>query len=301
MKVSPAEKAPINAYITEVITYPVKSLPGVSRAEGVRITENGLEGDRMFTLARKAKMGDLASRLTLREYPRLSQITTEYVDGGVKLATPAGDQLLLPRDVSDGKLVQVKSWGGEVSGLHIGDEADAWLSDYVENDAQILAVSDGHRRTMAADERQAEATPYTGRATDGYPLHIASLASLDRLNTFRAEQGLDAVSIDQFRANIILDGEGLEPFAEDEWSGVELEGRDRQVRILGIRACERCVTVEVNPSTGERRGDVLKSLNGMQSERSTTAKLVFGTWAAPSLTSVGEVIQRGQSIRSING
>jgi|GEM_PF-5574238 len=295
MATSHLEKSPIEARIIDVVTYPVKSLPGISRHEGVLITENGLQGDRVFTMARMGKLGEVASRLTLREYPQLALLTTAYANGGVELAAPDGNQLWLP-DSAEGDRVQVKSWGGVVDGVHVSQEANAWLSDYLHTSAQFLSVPDDHRRTMAEDEQRDAATIYTGRATDGYPLHIASLASLRRLNAFRQEQGLDALGIEQFRANIIIDGEHLEPFVEDAMKNMLLQGRERQVRILSIKACERCVTVEVNPATGMKHGNVLASLRSTQSEHPTDGKIVFGTWAAPSITSVGEVIQRDQSI-----
>lgn len=283
--------------IDSVVTYPVKSLQGI-RGEA-RITDNGLEGDRMFMMASKVVVGGVAARLTLREHPELAQITTECVENGVLLTRPDGDSLVLPFGVDDGEYVEAKLWHGpdkgSVGGLRISDDTDAWLSDFVGEEAQVLAVPDRHRRTMIESKQQADTTMFTGRATDGYPLHIASLASLRRLNESRAENGLPSIGIEHFRANIILDGDSLEPFAEDEWAGIELEGRDRMIRIMSIRACERCVTVEATPFTGEKRRDVLKSLSGLKTERGTSDKLIFGTWAAPSLASVGEVIRENES------
>ncbi len=291
-----SEKAPNTIRIDSLITYPVKSLQGVPRTEA-KLTENGLEGDRVFTLARKAMRGDIAARLTLREHPELTQITTTCEENGVLLTAPSGDSLFLPYGINEGESVNVRSWGGSVSGLRVSSEADAWLSDFVEEDSQILAVPDSHRRTIAKEEQQTQATTFTGRATDGYPLHIASMASLQRLNEIRAQKDLPPVGIDHFRANIIITGDDLEPFAEDTWAGMETIGRDRAIKIMSIRACERCVVVEITPATGEKRQDVLKTLTSLQAERSAETKSVFGVWAAPSLISVGEVLHPGQQVR----
>ena len=293
---------PEHGQIVDVQTYPVKSLPGASRTDGVRITENGLENDRIFTMAGTV-VGEngTAPRLTLREHPELTQITTGYTNEGVTLTAEGMDTLVLPCGVDGGDVVTVKSWGGAVAGLHVAAEADEWLGDFLKrNDVQILAVPDSNRRTLAEAEKDSRATEYTGRATDGYPLHVVSLASLRRLNEVRAQSGLAAIAIEHFRANIVIDGLDLPPFAEDELSAMKFEDGADAVDIIAIRACERCVTVEADPATGRKLGNVLKSLGTLQPERTTSAKLVFGVWAAPSLLSVGGIIKAGQLLKPLS-
>lgn len=289
------------AGVVDVRTYPVKSLPGVSRPDGVRITDNGLEYDRILTLAGTV-VGEngVAPRLTLREHPELARIIVGSTDTGVTLAAEGMDMLVLPYEVDGGEPVAVKSWGGAVTGLHVSTAADEWLGSYLgRDDVQILAVPDSNRRVMEETERNSQATEFAGRATDGYPLHIVSLPSLRRLNEARAQSGLADISIDRFRANIILDGPDLPPFAEDKLSAMRFEDATGTVDIIAIRACVRCVSVEADPTTGGKLGNVLKSLGTLQPERTTPEKLVFGVWAAPSLVSVGGIIRAGQLLKPL--
>lgn len=291
---------PGQTQVVDTITYPVKSLRGASQPEGVTITENGLEDDRIFTLAGTAINDEgIAPRLTLREHPELAQIMTQYTPEGVVLRAQGIGKLLLPYGVEEGKPVSVKSWGGPVTGLHVSSEADEWLGGFLKRDnVQILAVPDRNRRTLAEEEQNEQAHEFTGRATDGYPLHVISLASLRRLNKVRIEKSLEPVSADHFRANIVIDGEYLAPFAEDSLHDLLVETESSVAKLISIRACERCVTVEANPVTGQKHGNVLRSIGSLHTERNISSKLAFGTWAAPDRSSVGSVIAPGQLVTS---
>lgn len=120
-------RVPEQTQIVDTLTYPVKSLRGVSQPEGVTITENGLEDDRIFTLAGTALNEDgIAPRLTLREHPELAQITTEYKQEGIALSAQNVGELILPRDIEGGKSVRVKSWGGPVTGLPVSPDNGLW-------------------------------------------------------------------------------------------------------------------------------------------------------------------------------
>lgn len=295
------DAAPLQNQVVSTITYPVKSLPGVLQPDGVEITWNGLAGDRNFTLAgtTKGKEG-VAPRLTLREHPELAQIATGYASEGVMLTAEGVDTLILPYNVPEGDNVSVKSWGGPVTGRHVSGEANAWLGDFLKRkDVQILAVPDSPRRVLADHEKNERATAFAGRATDGYPMHAVFMPSLRRLNKRREELELEPIDIGHFRPNLVLDGQDLPPFAEDSLPGMRLEDDLTSIDIVAIRPCERCVTVEADPATGKKLGNVLKTLGTLQPERATTAKLVFGIWAAPDKLSVGGIIRVGQLLKPL--
>ncbi len=293
-------RVPEQTQVVETVTYPVKSLRGVSQPEGVTITENGLEDDRIFTLAGTDVNGEgIAPRLTLREHPELAQIMTQYAPEGVLLGAEGIGRLLLPYSIEEGEPVRVKSWGGPVTGLPVSQEANEWLGAFLKrDDVQILAVPDRNRRTLAEEEQNKQAHEFTGRATDGYPLHVISLASLRRLNKTRVHAGFAPVSAGHFRANIVIDGEYLAPFAEDSLPDLLVEGNDSVAKLISIRACERCVTVEADPVTGQKHGNVLRSIGSLHTDRTANPKLAFGTWAAPDRSSVGSIIMPGQRVTS---
>lgn len=82
---------------------------------------------------------------------------------------------------------------------------------------------------------------------DGYPVTIASLASLRQLNEWITEAGGEAVEIDRFRPNVVIDGEV--PFAEDGWTSVRIG----EVRFRAAKPVDRCVMTLVDPADLARR------------------------------------------------
>jgi uncharacterized protein YcbX len=58
--------------------------------------------------------------------------------------------------------------------------------------------------------------------TDGFPILIASQASLDELNRRLVQEGKDAISMSRFRPNIVIQGKSLQPFEEDQWKVIAI-------------------------------------------------------------------------------
>lgn len=90
---------------------------------------------------------------------------------------------------------------------------------------------------------------------DGYPVTIASLASLGRLNDWIEEAGGERVEIDRFRPNIVVDGE--EPFAEDEWTSVQIG----DVRFRAAKPVDRCVMTLVEPTSLAKGKEPIRTLS----------------------------------------
>lgn len=85
---------------------------------------------------------------------------------------------------------------------------------------------------------------------DGYPLLLISQESLDDLNRRLPEP----IEMRRFRPNLVI--AGASPYAEDQFT---------QLRIgeLGFRAvkrCERCSVTTVDPSSGRRGKEPLRTL-----------------------------------------
>jgi len=279
--------------VSDVITYPVKSLPGVRRS-AVRITANGLEGDRLFALARRGVDQDgVSPKLTLRESPGLGAITPEYGDGCVILRKEGMNRpLALSTDSYRDKEVVIKSFRGVLPllGIYAGKEAADWMAEAIgDEDVQVVAIPDdkNHWRSIGAGDQRQGAATRTGRGTDGYPVHYINLSSLSAFNDARAQQGLGRIGPERFRANVEING-SFEPFAENSWGGIAIG--DVPVELMALGGCKRCVTIEVDQKKGERGNDVMKSLNALQGE------MVFGTWASPSVSSVGQEIVVGQAV-----
>lgn len=84
---------------------------------------------------------------------------------------------------------------------------------------------------------------------------LATIAGIGR------EAGLE-LDRRRFRANIVVETEGGEPFLEDGWVGGMLEFGDGDPRpAVSVTTCDlRCVMVDLDPETGERDARVMKTV-----------------------------------------
>lgn len=133
-----------------------------------------------------------------------------------------------------------------------GAEAAAWASKALGFPARLvryLGSATGYQRgtDMLRTANPDWAANFEVRFHDGYPLLMATEASLADLNT-RLPQ---PVSMDRFRPNIILDG--LEPWEEDTWATIRVvpaqTGGDA-VEFTLCKPCDRCKVPTNDPTTG---------------------------------------------------
>jgi len=107
------------------------------------------------------------------------------------------------------------------------------------DDLRRVCCDDPARRSL----NPAHSLPgdHTGFA-DGYPVTLASLDSLSRLNDWIVEGALERgdpapepLPIQRFRPNLVV--EGADPFAEDEWTRVQVG----EVTFRKAKSVDRCV------------------------------------------------------------
>jgi uncharacterized protein YcbX len=114
----------------------------------------------------------------------------------------------------------------------------------------------------AVDPRYAQPGDRTA-FSDGFPLLLISQASLDDLNG-----RLDTpISMLRFRPNLVV--QGCAAFAEDHWK--EMRIGDLRFRI--VKPCSRCIIPSIDPATGERG---LEPLRTLASYRKRGDKIYFG-------------------------
>jgi uncharacterized protein len=108
----------------------------------------------------------------------------------------------------------------------------------------------------------------------------------------RLAQDVGPVDERQFRATMTIDTDGEQPFVEDRWHGRQLRLGDVEVQVRG--AIPRCAVIGLDPVSGLKRSDVLRSLGGY---RRVSGEVVFGVDAVvtrPGSVDVGAaVVERG--------
>ncbi|MGD9571249.1 MAG: MOSC domain-containing protein [Thermoleophilia bacterium] len=120
---------------------------------------------------------------------------------------------------------------------------------------------------------------------DAAPVHLVSTAGLAS-----AAEWVEGEEIDRrrFRANIVVEAEGDDPFPESGWIGATLAIGDAGPRLRVVSPTERCAVTTFDPDSLERDNRVLA---GLARDREN----FFGVYAIverPGWVAVGDTVRR---------
>lgn len=243
--------------ITGLNIYPVKSLRRVSM-KTARLTPRGLAYDRHWMVV------DAANRfVTQREIPPMARVAIRLTDDALILEHPDKAPLAIELARSDQPRLTVTIFRDRCEALDEGEEAATWLSAVLgQQGLRLVRFPDDHRREVEPDWLRGEQA-HTA-FPDGYPFLVTAEGSLAALNERLTGKGLDAVPMDRFRPNIVVDGGA--PFAERDWEELVATGDGWRI---GIRKpCKRCKVVTVDQDNGTRPviKEPLKTLTEMATQ-----------------------------------
>ncbi|WP_210588748.1 MOSC domain-containing protein [Streptomyces sp. GESEQ-35] len=256
------------AQLQSIHVHPVKAVRGQAPREAV-VEPWGLAGDRRWAL-----IDDGGKVVTQRQQPRLALAAAELVPGGgVRLSAPGMAPLTVtvPEPIGG---VMVEIFRDKVEAFPAADAAaHAWCSDHLGTEVRLVHMDDPARRRPVDPEyaRPGETVTFA----DGYPLLLASAASLDALNSLIA-QGDHAdegpLPMNRFRPNVVVSGTA--PWAEDDWSRLAIG----EVVFRVAKMCGRCVVTTTDQGTAGRGREPLHTLGR---HRRLSGKLVFGQNLVP--------------------
>jgi len=260
-------------HVTGLTLYPVKGLRGIP-VSACRIGPLGLEGDRRWMI-----VDANGTFLSQRSHPRMALVETAMVGEGeagrgeaqeagrsrIRLTAPGLAPVEIPAVPREGAPVPVTIWDDPVNAVAPSPEADAWMSAYLEAPVRLVYQPDHAVRPTDG------AFAPGGRVSfaDGYPVLLVTQASLDELNRRLAEP----VPMARFRPNVVVGGPGA-PHAEDRWRRIRVGG----VHLAGVKRCARCTVTTVDPATGVRGVEPLRTLAGY---RAAGGKVWFGQNLVP--------------------
>ncbi|MFD8942910.1 MOSC N-terminal beta barrel domain-containing protein [Streptomyces californicus] len=294
------------ATVAELITYPVKGCAGTSLSS-TELTPAGLAHDRVFMV-----VGVDGVYRSQRRDPRLALIRPTVSADGRTLtlapataAGPSGEAQAGARGEAYGEVRvavtttaprrDVDLFGTAYQGIDQGDEAAAWLSDFLGAPSRLVRVPPEH------DRKTDGMTPGTSGYADSSAVHLLTRASFALLGTRLAEQGAEHLPLDRFRPNIVVDstpGEaGAENTAEDWAAEPHAEDRIRRATVgsaeLGYtKLAGRCAVTLVDQEAGARGGpEPLRTLATYR--RASSGSVVFGvkfSVTRPGTLSVGDEV-----------
>ena len=252
-------------------SYPIKSGLGVS-LETARFTKDGIKDDRRFALC------DLEGHfVSLRSCPELFQLGCRPCDAGWMLSwgDEPGPTFQMPDALSS--RLDFKIWGDVVDVGLMDTGCSQWLSDKTGRKLQMVVFD-------ARSSRIVDPT-YTPLGTstmlsDGFPVLLTTVESHRQLDDWAGTEQ----AVERMRPNLMVSG-GT-PFEEDSW--VRLEGPEVTIEL--VKPCARCVATTVDPKTGQRGAEPLRTLSV---HRKVGKEVMFGQNAIvvqEGIVRVGEVL-----------
>ena len=237
--------------------YPVKSLRGIQVKEAA-LGVTGLAYDRHWMV-----VDQQGQFVTQRNLAKMALVEVELTGDHLVLKYAGYSSLQIPLQVKNvtGQECTVMVWGDECRGIDEGAEASLWLTtvlgQWKGSDLRLVRFADDYTRPVEPDYLQGEHA-HT-EFPDAYPFLIANEASLALLNENLQAKGSLPVSMDRFRANIIL--KGLEAFQEDQLTEIAASVQPKAqaddlkdspgFKIALRKPCQRCKVTSIDQYSGE--------------------------------------------------
>lgn len=240
-------ESPVDPKIAGLFSYPVKGCRGVTHAY-VDLQVSGLSHDREWMVVDTRHSP--ARFLSQRECALMATITASASsDDGLFLSSADGDTLVVAQPPRD-SLIKVKVWSHETVALDAGDRAAAWFAAKLGMRPEHIRLVQFHpdMRRDCHGLYAANSVAHTLFA-DGYPLLVTSTASLVDLNRRMQQSASDALPMDRFRPNIVLDG--LPPWDEDYVDALTVG----EIQIRLVKPCVRCEVTTTDQASGARIAD----------------------------------------------
>lgn len=274
--------------LTSIHRYPVKSMRGTD-LDVSEVEPWGLVGDRRWLVV-EADPASAGRFLTARKDPWLATIdVTLRRDGTLLLQSLAADSLTvaLPTPQASTEHIDVTVWSSTVPAATADPDVDAWLSELAKRPVRLVHMDDPTLRpTDPTYSTPADRVSFA----DGYPLLLTTESSLRALGDRIVEDSEGAeepVTMNRFRPNVVVDGDT--PWAEDDWRRVRIG----DLTFRAVKGCARCVMTTVDPATGEKGREPLRTL-------ARTRRFDSGAWfginLVPDLEDGADATEAGRNL-----
>ncbi|KQT85522.1 MOSC domain-containing protein [Aurantimonas sp. Leaf443] len=259
--------------LTALHIHPLKGARAIPMAEAA-LEPAGLAGDRRWLLV------DAAGRfVSQREMPSLARLSAHEDADGLHLSYDGegdaeggdGGERFVPHPEGEARLA-VRIWTDTVEAALAGEADHDALSRWFGRPLRLVHFDGAARRSVSRDWIDRD-TP-VGFA-DGFPLLVASEASLRGLNREIVAHGGEAVPMSRFRPNLVVSG--LEPFEEDGWATIAVG--DAVIDL--VKPCARCIVTTIDQISGEPEGpEPIDSLSRIRLSADRRARGVLFGWNA---------------------
>jgi uncharacterized protein YcbX len=252
--------------VSQLYLHPIKSCAGIAVNEALLI-DTGLEFDRAWMVVD----ADEREFVSQRELPRMALIQPTLRTSDVALRAPGMLALHLQLDTVEAPL-RVRVWDDEVAAFDMGDLAAQWFSDFLGKRVRLARFDpDATRLSNAKWTGDIQAR---NAFSDGFPVLVASTASLTELNRRLVASGQHAVGMNRFRPNIVIDGLS-DPHGEDFIDTLTIASPDGDIVLKLVKPCSRCTIPDVDPATAEQGHAVADTMAAYRAEPRLDGALTF--------------------------
>ena len=245
-------------HLSALYRYPLKSGKGETLQQ-VSLDKLGLDGDRRWMLVDEAS----GRFLTQRAVATMSQLSALWnANGGLTLSAPGHSALEIALPDNHAELRGVTIFRDSLRVPDAGDEAGAWVSEFIGKPTRLVQIPlDRARTTQAGYGKDDDQVAFA----DGFPLLLIGQASLEDLSQ-RVGRPLEML---RFRPNLVI--QGSDAYAEDSWKRIRIG----EVEFRVVKSCSRCILTTIDPQTGQRSED-REPLATLQKYRAQADGAMFG-------------------------
>jgi uncharacterized protein YcbX len=255
----------MNPHIASLHIYPVKGARGIdldSAAIGIEgLAAHGV-GDREWMVTDRNYQF-----ISQRSHRRLALVGLAARERHLILSIPGHDEIRIDLDRVRTEAHDVVVWRSTVRGFDEGDAVANALSAFLGEPLRLVRF-DPRMPRLCNPEYAGDSGAHT-RYADGYPLLVIGAESLRELNGRLAGKGADALPMNRFRPNIVVDG--LEAFDEDHVDTLAING----VVLRMVKPCIRCEVPTIDQMTAVAGEEPLLTLSAYR-QHATLPGIHFG-------------------------
>lgn len=251
--------------IARLFIHPVKSCAGIEVREAL-LTDTGLDLDRAWMV-----VDPQGVFLTQRDWPRMALVRPELRSSDLVLRAPGMLALHLSLDRVE-QPATVRVWDDTVPAWDMGAVAAQWFTDFLGTPCRLVRFDPAHRRLSSLKWTGGVEAP--NQFADGFPVLVASQASLDGLNERLAAGGHADVGMERFRPNLVI--AGVEAHDEDRIDGLHILADGGEAWLQHVKPCTRCPIPDIDPATAQRGTAVGDTLRGYRQDARMNGGITFG-------------------------
>ena len=226
--------------LSQIWIYPVKSLGGIALPTA-QVQPKGLTHDRRWML-----VDEQGGFMTQRNYPEMALFHLS-TDGARYIISHGSDQRELASGTASDQTFESTIWNDIVHVREVREELSRWFSQKLGLSCRLVYFPENNPRPV---DPAYKVNDDQVSLADGFPFLIIGQGSLDALNR-RLETPLP---MKRFRPNFVFTGG--DPHEEDTWKKFTIGAN----RFAGVKPCARCVMTTVDPETGKKGVEPVKTL-----------------------------------------